>query len=201
MKQKDHKTKDEKVLSTKDAKLRVTKTGSDSKSVKAVLIDRIQNKIVVLRGQRAILDSDMATLYGIETGALVRAVKRNIERFPYDFMFQLTKEEYDSFLRCQNGISKKGRGGRRYLPYAFTEHGAVMAANVIRSERAIQISVYVVRAFVELRKNAPAYRALARKVGQLEHAVQGHDIQLQTLVNAIRKKEPFGFRPKKKAKK
>ncbi len=97
------------------------------------------------------LDSELAEMYGVETKALNRAAKRNESRFPSDFMFQLTPEEAES-LRCQTGTSNEGRGGRRYLPYAFTEHGALMLANVLNSERAAQTSVQVVRAFVKLRQ-------------------------------------------------
>jgi len=93
--------------------------------------ERIQQCIYLLRRQKVMLDSDLAILYGVQTKALVRAVKRNIERFPGDFMFQLTREEYDGFLRCQIGTSNTGRGGRRYLPYAFTEQGVAMLSSVL----------------------------------------------------------------------
>ena len=99
-------------------------------------IERIQKCIYLVRKHKVMLDSDLAQLYEVETGALVRAVKRNIERFPTDFMFQLTKAEYEIFLRCQIGISKEGRGGRRYMPYAFTEQGVAMLSSVLRSQRA-----------------------------------------------------------------
>jgi len=95
--------------------------------------ERIHKCIFFIRGHNVIQDSDLAGFYGVETGALVRAVKRNIDRFPHDFMFQLTKAEYDAFLRCQIGISKEGRGGRRYAPYVFTEHGVAMLSSVLRS--------------------------------------------------------------------
>src|ERR1700677_1939428 len=101
--------------------------------------------ILTLRGQRVLLDSDLAALYGVSTGNLNKAVRRNLDRFPEDFMFQLSSEEAEA-LRFQSGTSNKGRGGRRYLPYAFTEHGALMLANVLNSERAAQTSVMVVRA-------------------------------------------------------
>ena len=97
-------------------------------------VNQIENSIRTIRGERIILDADLAQLYGVETKVLVQAVKRNLERFPTDFMFQLTQEEF-AFLRSQV-VTSKGRGGRRYLPYAFTEHGVIMAANVLNSERA-----------------------------------------------------------------
>ena len=97
--------------------------------------ERIERAILSIRGEKVMLDSDLAKLHGVDTGALNRAVKRNAPRFPQDFMFQLTPAEAES-LRCQTGISNEGRGGRRYLPFAFTEHGALMLANVLNSERA-----------------------------------------------------------------
>ncbi len=132
----------------------------------------VESLIIRLRGEGVILDSDLAGIYGVETGALNRAVKRNLERFPKDFGFQLTAEEAHA-LRCQSGISKTeagaglmkaGRGGRRYLPYAFTEHGALMAANVLNSPRAVQMSVFVVRAFIRMRAALGDTRELARKL-------------------------------------
>jgi hypothetical protein len=123
------------------------------------LAGHIDSMIIVLRDQRVILDSDLAEIYGIRTFRLNEAVKRNRDRFPDDFMFQMTKEEHDA-LTSQNAISKKGRGGRRTLPYAFTEHGAVMAANISNSDRAVQMSIFVVRAFIKMpaRSNYPSIR-------------------------------------------
>src|SRR5512137_1286679 len=109
------------------------------------------------------LDADLASIYGVETGALNRAVKCNASRFPKDFMFKLTPKEAGA-LRCRIGISNEGRGGRRYLPYAFTEHGALMLANVLNSERAAQTSVQVVRAFVRLRQMLASNSELAGKL-------------------------------------
>ena len=106
-------------------------------------VERIEGAIFEVRGQKVMLDVDLADLYGVGTGALVRAVMRNLDRFPADFQFRLTPGEFDS-LRCQIGISK-GRGGRRYLPYVFTEHGAVMLAAVLKSKRAVEVSVFVVK--------------------------------------------------------
>jgi hypothetical protein len=130
----------------------------------------VDQRIFTIRGQKAILDRDLAVLYGVDTGALNRAVKRNAHRFPPDFIFQLTKDEEEA-LRCQSGISK-GKGGRRYLPYAFTEHGAIMAATVLNSPRAVQMSVFIVRAFVRMRAVLTDTRELARKLAALEREVK-----------------------------
>ena len=126
--------------------------------------------IVAIRGQKVILDRDLAALYGVPTFRFNEAVKRNRRRFPDDFMFQLTTEELAS-LTSQIAISNTGRGGRRTLPYAFTEHGAVMAANILRSEKAIQMSVFVVRAFVKMRALLATQKDLAGKLAALEKAL------------------------------
>lgn len=131
-------------------------------------IEWIQQCIYIIRSHKIILDSDLAQLYGVETGTLVRAVKRNIERFPSDFMFQLTKEEYETFLRCQIGISKEGRGGRRYMPYAFTEQGIAMLSSVLRSQRAIEVNIAIMRTFVKLREILTSNAALRRKIEAME---------------------------------
>jgi len=154
----------------------------------------VDTVICVVRGERVILDSDLAFIYGVPTGALNRAVKRNEDRFPEDFVFQLTPEEAAA-LRCQSGISKSranaggtriGRGGRRYLPYAFTEHGALMAANVLSSPRAIQMAVFVVRAFVRMRRTMAAHKEMDEKLSDLERRVMGHDEAIRSLVQTIR---------------
>lgn len=139
------------------------------------------DSIVRVRGHSVILDSDLAALYGVETKRLNEQVKRNQDRFPEDFHFQLSEKEWKA-LRSQSATSNK-RGGRRYPPYAFTEHGAVMAANVLNSPQAIQMSVAVVRAFVRLRRMALSVEGLARKVDSLE---QKYDEQFQVVFNAIR---------------
>jgi hypothetical protein len=123
-----------------------------------LLVDRIEPLIQTIRGQHVLLDRDLAELYATTTKALNQAVKRNLDRFPGDFMFQLTSDEYDS-LRSQT-VTSKGRGGRRYLPYAFTEHGTIMAASVLNTARAVEVSVFVVRAFVKLREFALQHRVL-----------------------------------------
>ena len=123
--------------------------------------------ILTIRDRRVILDTDLATLYGVETGQFNRAVRRHLDRFPEDFMFQLTKDEHES-LRCQIGISKAGRGGRRYLPYVFTQEGVAMLSSVLQSSRAAAVNVAIMRAFVRLRQMALSVQELARKVDVLE---------------------------------
>ena len=127
----------------------------------------ITTLIVTVRGRRVILDQNLAALYGVPTSRFNEAVKRNRSRFPEDFMFQLNHEEAASLI-SQFAMSKSGRGGRRTLPYAFTEHGVVMAANILRSSKAIQMSVFVVRAFVHMRQMLVAQQDLARKLAELE---------------------------------
>jgi len=131
-------------------------------------LERIQKCIYIIRGRKILLDKDLAALYGVETGALVRAVKRNIERFPADFMFQLTKVEYERFLRCQIGTSKEGRGGRRYLPYVFTEQGVAMLSSVLRSKQAIEVNIAIMRTFVKLREILASNELLRRKIEAME---------------------------------
>jgi hypothetical protein len=146
-----------------------------------VLADRIASAILLLRGEKVMLDADLAALYGVETKALVRAVKRNVERFPEDFMFQLTKSEFDN-LRYQSGTSRSW-GGRRTAPYAFTEHGVTMLSSVLHSERAIRVNIEVVRAFVRLRRILATHDDLARKLVALE---KKYDAQFRVVFDAIR---------------
>jgi hypothetical protein len=150
-----------------------------------VPIGQIEQRILLIRGQRVMLDADLAKLYGVETRVLNQAVRRNPDRFPEDFMFRLTEAETKS-LRSQFVISNTGRGGRRYAPYAFTEHGAIMAASVLNSPRAVKVSVYVVRAFVKLREVLSTHKALARKLAELERRLDTHDDQIEALLEAIR---------------
>ncbi|HVB57865.1 MAG TPA: ORF6N domain-containing protein [Candidatus Acidoferrales bacterium] len=150
-----------------------------------VPVERIESRILLIRGHKVMLASDLAELYGVTTKRLNEQVKRNKERFPVDFMFQLTSEETKS-LRSQIATSKQQRGGRRYRPYAFTEHGAIMAASVLNTHRAIEVSVYVVRAFVKLRKMLRTHKELARKLAELEKRIEGHDEEITALFEAIR---------------
>ena len=148
-------------------------------------LDRIESRILLVRNHKVILDSDLAELYGVTTKRLNEQVKRNKDRFPADFMFQLSAAEADD-LRSQNATSKSTRGGRRYRPYVFTEHGAIMAASVLNSPRAVEVSIYVVRAFIKLREMLATHKELARKFAQLEKHIEGHDEDITTLFEAIR---------------
>lgn len=175
-------------------------------------VESISLSIATLRSQRVILDADLATLYGVETKRLNEQVKRNAARFPSDFMFQLTADESDS-LRSKFATLKTGRGQhRKYLPYVFTEHGAIMAAMVLGSPRAVEVSVYVVRAFVRLREAAVLHKDLADRLTSLEEKTESlamqHDTfsrntrnQLRQVFDALRElttppdppKRPIGF--------
>jgi hypothetical protein len=149
----------------------------------AISPEALAGRILVIRGQRVLLDADLAQLYEVETKKFNQQIKRNQTRFPPDFMFRLTVDEFES-LRSQNVTSK--RGGRRYLPLAFTEHGAIMAASVLNSDRAVEMSVYVVRAFVQLRTVLLDHKALADKLTALERRVSHHDNSLAEVIDAIR---------------
>lgn len=145
----------------------------------------ITRSITVLRGHRVILDAELAAIYGVTTGRLNEAVKRNAERFPEDFMFRLSAAEHAALI-SQIATSKSGRGGRRKLPWAFTEHGAIQAANILNSPRAIAMGVYVVRAFVRLRELLASNSALARKLDELERKYKHHDEAITAILSAIR---------------
>ncbi len=167
---------------------------------------RIAQSIYLLRGQKVMLDSDLAALYGVPTGRLNRGVKRNAGRFPTDFMFQLSTEEVRS-LRCQIGISKPGRGGDRYRPYAFTEQGVAMLSSVLNSERAVNVNIAIIRAFVKLRKALETNRELAQKFSELEKRVGKHDEEIGAIIDAIRQlmappekpRREIGFHVREKA--
>ena len=161
--------------------------------VSIVPIERIKQSIYVIRRHKVMLDSDLAMLYGVETKALVRAVKRNIERFPPDFMFQLSKSENESFLRCQIGTSKEGRGGRRYLPYVFTEQGVAMLSSVLRSRRAIEVNIAIMRTFVKLRELLASNAALRRKVEAMERR---YNEQFRHVFNILSEMVIAGEKPK-----
>ena len=161
-----------------------------------VPIDRVRRSILLIRGEKVMLDADLAELYGVETKYLVRAVKRNVERFPRDFMFQLTTPEFSN-LRSQTGTSSSW-GGRRYAPYAFTEQGVAMLSSVLRSKRAVMVNVQIMRTFVQLRRMLESHAELARKLAALERK---YDHQFKVVFDAIRqlmepprkKRRPIGF--------
>ncbi|GBD96562.1 ORF6N domain protein [bacterium BMS3Abin06] len=142
----------------------------------------IEGKIYIIRGHKVMLDSDLAELYEAETKVLLQAVKRNLERFPSDFMFQLNNQEVIS-LRSQIVTSKSSRGGRRYLPYVFTEQGVAMLSSVLKNDRAIKVNIAIMRAFVNLRGMLSAHKDLARKLEQME---KKYDSQFKIVFDAIR---------------
>lgn len=148
-------------------------------------VKRVDSHILYLRDQKIILDADLAELYGVEVRHLNQQVKRNAKRFPAEFLFQLSRKEVET-LRSQFVISNKRRGGRRYRPYAFTEHGAIMAATILKSERAIDTSIFVVRAFVRMRQALIANQQIAAKLSELEARLEGHDANIQAVIKAIR---------------
>jgi hypothetical protein len=150
-----------------------------------VLTKRVGSKILVLRNHKVILDTDLAELYGVPVKRLNEQIKRNRRRFPPDFLFTLTRAE-DRDLRSQNATSSSAHGGRRYLPHAFTEHGAIMAATVLNSTRAIEMSVFVVRAFVQIRQALIANEHVLLKLSELEERLDSHDAEIQDIVEAVR---------------
>lgn len=148
--------------------------------------EQIEQAILMIRGHKILLDVDLAALYGVETKTLNQAVKRNRDRFPEDFLFQLTAEEA-ALLRSQTVTLKTGRGQhRKYLPYAFTEQGVAMLSSVLRSPRAVQVNIAIMRAFVKLRGLAAAHQELAAKLNELEQKVTDHDGHIEALFEAIR---------------
>ena len=177
------------------------KTGKD-----IIPNERIEDQIHTVRGKRVMLDADLARLYGVTTKRLNEQVRRNADRFPEDFAFKLENHDVAS-LRSQIATSNelsRGHGGRRYQPWVFTEHGAIMAASVLNTPRAVEVSVFVVRAFVKLRELSMAHKEIRQKLDELEHKVAGHDQAIAGLINAIRelmtppapkKKRPIGFGP------
>jgi hypothetical protein len=159
---------------------------SSPHATQLIPIERVEKLIHLARGEKVLLDADLARLYGVTTGALNRAVKRNNSRFPADFMFELTAGEAQ-ILKCQIGISSSGHGGRRRsLPYAFTEQGVAMLSSVLRSERAVQVNVAIMRAFVSLRRILASNDALSRQLAELERRLESHDKGIKSLFDAIR---------------
>lgn len=157
---------------------------------------QIEQSIHVLRGQRIMLDADLAPLYGVTVSALNQAVKRNRERFPEDFAFQLTQQEVTS-LKSQNVISKPGRGGRRTRPWAFTEHGVAMLSSVLRSRQAVRVNIEIMRAFVRLRRLLATPGELVAQINRLAETVQLHDGQIKAIARVLEQMmEPPPERPK-----
>jgi len=148
-----------------------------------VQVGRIQQRILLIRGEKVIIDADLAEFYGVPTKALNQAVRRNKERFPQDFMFQLTGEEKAEVVTNCDHLSKLKFS--KSLPYAFTEHGALMAASVLNSPRAVEVGVYIIRAFVRLRRFIADHKELSGRLSQLENRLADHDEQILTLIQAI----------------
>ena len=169
-----------------------------------VLAERIEKAILLIRGHKVMLDRDLAELYGVPAKRLNEQVRRNLARFPDDFMFQLTDTETGA-LRSQFATSNKVRGGRRYLPYAFTEQGVAMLSSVLNSHRAVEVNIAIMRAFVRLREILSTHKDLARKLEDHERKLGQHDEKFQIVFEAIRqlmappspaqKKQRIGFHP------
>lgn len=176
---------------------RQLKTASD-----LVPVEVIERRVYLIREQKVMVDSDLAELYQVPTKSLNLAVRRNSMRFPEDFMFRLSQEEAGS-LRFQTETSKTGRGGRRYLPYVFTEQGIAMLSSVLKSDRAVLVNIAIMRAFVKLREIMSTHKDLAHKIDALEGKYAKHDQQIQVVFDAIKKllqppaspKRRIGFRP------
>ena len=162
---------------------------------KFVPVASILSKIVYLREEKVLLDRDLAEMYGVETKQLKRAVRRNIERFPKDFMFELTSKEFDN-LRSHFGTSSWG--GTRYKPMVFTEQGVAMLSSVLNSKRAIEVNIAIMRAFVHLRKITVSHQELAKKLAELEQRLEDHDEQILAIFEAINKLIEEDEKPPKK---
>ncbi|MBU4485179.1 ORF6N domain-containing protein [bacterium] len=170
-----------------------------------IQIKEIENYIYIVRGEKVILDENLASLYGITTTRLNEQVSRNIERFPEDFMFQLTRKEYKS-LRSQIAILKKGRGKhRKFLPRAFTEHGIAMLSSVLRTHKAVQVNISIMRIFIKLRKVLASHEYIISALNEIRGKTNIHDKQIKLIFDAFREltqpplkpKNPIGFSPKK----
>jgi hypothetical protein len=153
-----------------------------SKALVRIPVERVEKAILLIRGEKVILDTDLAALYGVTTTRLNEQVRRNQDRFPGDFAFRLTKQEFTNLI-SQSATSSSQHGGRRKLPLVFTEHGAIMAANVLNSKTAVQASVQVVRAFIRLRQMLASNAELARKLSEIERK---YDAQFRVVFAAIR---------------
>lgn len=157
-----------------------------TKRIALVPTERITHSILILRGQRVLLDSELAELYGVTTKRLNEQVKRNRDRFPEDFMFRLNRTETGALNRSQFATGSRKHRASQYLPFAFTEHGAIMAATILNSPRAVEMSLYVVRAFVKLRELLASNRELARRLDELEGKLSTHDTAIIGIIKAIR---------------
>ena len=179
---------------------KVKRTRPAGRGTALIPIERVERSILMIRGQKVLLDLDLSELYGVPVRQLNQAVKRNIHRFPADFMFQLTLSEAIS-LKSQSVISKKGRGGRRHTPYAFTELGVAMLSSVLNSERAVQMNIFIMRAFVKLRQIISGNKDIANKVNKLELDQMKQELVLAEVYSVVRKfmdapmpaKEKIGF--------
>jgi hypothetical protein len=174
---------------------------SKNKDAALVPVEHIAQSILILRGQRVLLDSELAALYGAPTKRLNEQVKRNSDRFPEDFMFRLSRAEVGALNRSQIATGPQKHRDPRFPPYAFTEHGAIMAATVLNSPRAVEVSIYVVRAFVRLREMLASNKELAQKLTELEQKLTAHDQAITGIIKTIRelmnppepKRRPIGF--------
>lgn len=166
-----------------------------------VRVEDIAGAILMLRGHKVLLDTELAALYGVTTKRLNEQVKRNRDRFPEDFLFRLTRDETEAVNRSQIATGSQKHRDPRFPPYAFTEHGAIMAATVVNSPRAVEMSVYIVRAFVKLREMLASNKELVQKLNELERKLQSHDQAIVGILKAIRelmnppipKRRPIGF--------
>lgn len=177
-------------------------TVKKNKVVTVILpVEEVASRILLIRGEKVMIDADLAELYGVATKALNQAVKRNSERFPDEFMFQLSPIEKDEVVTNCDHLARLKFS--KTMPYAFTEHGALMVASVLNTQRAVEVSLYVVRAFVKLRELLASNKELAAKLNELEHKLESHDQAIAGLINAIRelmrppevKQRPIGFVP------
>lgn len=174
---------------------------ANTRSLELLAAPAIEKRILVVRERQVMLDEDLADLYGVETRALVQQVRRNIQRFPADFMFQLSTQEFND-LKSQSVISSGQHGGRRKRPLVFSEQGVAMLSGVLRSERAIAVNIEIMRVFVELRRVAASYAAIEKRLEEIEKDLGQHDEQLDQIFKALRRlispptkpKRPVGFR-------
>ena len=155
-------------------------------SVQGVSVELIERKIFLIRGCKVMLDSDLAGMYEVPTKVLNQAVRRNLDRFPADFMFQLTDKELEN-LRSQNVTSSVGHGGSRYMPYAFSEHGVAMLSSVLASKRAVALNILIIRAFVRLREYLATHKDLARKLEDVERTQQEHGAHIEQIYGYIQR--------------